>query len=175
MCRMASDQEWYTLHDVVVPRTRRMKETQKIIHHVIGRTRLLKMLLLRIGSRCCLQHGAMKRALAPVVSSSSGKAARPATTAAPSSSGSAAQPVTTAAPGSCGRSARRGTSTTSSTQPGITTLNGVQLWLAEDQMASCTSAEAQRIREAVAVLSHPKPRQEDVRPLQTEWQAAQKK
>ena len=33
----------------------------------------------------------------------------------------------------------------------------------------------QRIREAVAVLWHPKPRQEDVRSLQNEWQMAQKK
>ena len=33
----------------------------------------------------------------------------------------------------------------------------------------------QRIREAVAVLSFPKPRQEDVQPLQSKWHVAQKK
>jgi len=47
----------------------------------------------------------------------------------------------------------------------ITTLRGVQLWLAEDHIATCTSEETQRIREAVAVLSRPKPRKEDLRPL----------
>ena len=31
----------------------------------------------------------------------------------------------------------------------------------------------QRIREAVAVLWHPKPRQEDVRSLQNKWQMAE--
>ena len=45
-------------------------------------------MLLKIGSRFCLQRGAMKRFFAPAVSSSSGSAARPATTTAPSSSGS---------------------------------------------------------------------------------------
>ena len=131
-------------------------------------------LLLKICSRFCLQRGAMKCLFASAFSSSSGSAARPAATAAPSSSGSAAQPVTTAAPGSCGSSAWRGTSTTSSKQLGITTMHGVQLWLAEDYIASCTSAEAQRIREAVAVLSRPNPRKEEARPLQTKWQVAQK-
>ena len=49
---------------------------------------------------------------------------------------------------------------------GITTMDGVQLWLAEDHIASCTSTEIQRIREAAAVLSSPKPRSEDVQSLQ---------
>ena len=51
----------------------------------------------------------MKRFCAPAVSSSSGSAARPGTTAAPSSSGSAAQPAITAAPGSSGSAARPAT------------------------------------------------------------------
>ena len=33
----------------------------------------------------------------------------------------------------------------------------------------------ERIREAAAVLSRPKPRKEDVQPLQSKWQVAQKK
>ena len=132
-------------------------------------------LLLKISSRFCLQRGAMRRFFAPAVLSRPGSAAPPATTAAPSSSGNAAQPATTAARGSCGSSARRVTSTTSSKQLRITTMHGVQLWLAEDHIASCTSAETQRIREAAAVLSRPKPRQKDVRPLQKIWQVARKK
>ena len=48
-------------------------------------------------------------------------------------------------------------------------------WLAEEPIASCSSADTQRIREAVAVLSHPKPRKEDVQPLQSKWQVAQQK
>ena len=56
----------------------------------------------------------------------------------------------------------------------IDTIHGVLCWLAEDHVASCNSADAQRIREAVAVLSRPNPRQEDVRPLQSKWQVAQK-
>ena len=97
----------------------------------------------------------MKRFVAPAASSSSGSAARPATIAAPSSSGSAER----AAP---------------SKQQSITIIHGIQRWLAEDHVASCTSADAQRIREAVAVLSRPKPRQKDVRPLQGKWLVAQK-
>ena len=50
-----------------------------------------------------------------------------------------------------------------------------QRWLAQTSIASYSSADMQRIREAVAVLSHPKPRQEDVQPLQSKWQVAQKK
>ena len=42
-----------------------------------------------------------------------------------------------------------------------------------EPIASCSSADMQRIREAVAVLSRPQPRQEYVRPLQSKWQVAQ--
>ena len=108
----------------------------------------------------------MKRFVAPAASSSSGSAARRATIAAPSSSGSAARPAATAAPSSSASAERPGTSTTPSKQLSITTLRGVQLWLAEDHIASCASAETQRIREAVAALSRPKPKQEDLQPLQ---------
>ena len=101
----------------------------------------------------------MRRFVAPAALSSSGSAARPAATAAPSSSASAERP---------------GTSTTPSNQVSITTRRGVQLWLAEDHVASCTSAETQRIRDAVAVLSRPKPRKGDLQPLQPKWQVAQK-
>ena len=57
----------------------------------------------------------------------------------------------------------------------IASIRDVQRWLAQKPIGSCSSADMQRIREAVAVLSHPKPRQEDVRPLQNKWQVAQKK
>jgi len=57
----------------------------------------------------------------------------------------------------------------------ILSIRDVQRWLAEEPIASCSSADMQRIREAVAVLSAPKPRQEDVRPLQSKWQVAQQK
>ena len=57
----------------------------------------------------------------------------------------------------------------------ISSIRDVQRWLAEEHVASWRSVGAQRIREAVAVLAHPKPRQEDVRPLQDKWQVAQKK
>ena len=59
----------------------------------------------------------------------------------------------------------------------IGSIRDVQRWLAEYPFvmsASGRSAEVRRIREAVAVLStHPKPRQEDVRPLQSKWNMAQ--
>ena len=57
----------------------------------------------------------------------------------------------------------------------IGSIRDVQRWLAEEPIASCSSADVQRIREAAAVLSHPKPRQEDVQPLQSKWQVAQQK
>ena len=40
--------------------------------------------------------------------------------------------------------------------------------------ARSTNLVALGIREAVAVLSHPKPRKQDVQPLQSKWQVAQK-
>ena len=57
----------------------------------------------------------------------------------------------------------------------ILSIRHVQRWLADEHVASCSSADMERIREAAAVLSRPKPRQEDVRALQTKWQVAQKK
>ena len=91
--------------------------------------------------------------MSSAASSSSGSAERPATTAAPSSSGSAARPAIPP-------------------HLKILSIRDVQRWLAEEPIASCTSADMQRIREAVAVLSRPKPRQEDVEPLQPKWQVA---
>ena len=55
----------------------------------------------------------------------------------------------------------------------ISSIHDVQRWMAEEPIASCSSADAQRIKEAVAVLSRAKPRQEDVQPLQNKWQVAQ--
>ena len=54
-------------------------------------------------------------------------------------------------------------------------MRDVQRWLAEQPIASCHSADMERLREAAAVLSRPKPRKEDVRELQNDWQVAQKK
>ena len=107
-----------------------------------------------------LAHSAMKRFLASAASSSSGRAERPATSTAPSSLdrgelSSAERPAT-------------------SGHLRITSIRDVQRWLAEERVASCTSADAQRIREAVPVLSRPTPRQEDVQPLQSKWQVAQR-
>ena len=117
----------------------------------------------------------MKRFVASRASSSPACALELASIAVPSSSGSAARPAATDAISSSASAGRPGTNTALSKKLSITTLRGVQLWLAEDHMASCTSAETQRISEAVAVLSRPKPSQEDVRPLQPKWQVARQK
>jgi len=71
---------------------------------------------------------AMQRFCAPVASSSSGHVAQLATTAATSISDSAERPA-------------------AATQLSITTIYGVQRWLAENHVAICNSAEAQRITE----------------------------
>ena len=96
----------------------------------------------------------MHRFMSSAASSSSGRAEPPATVS--SSSSSAERPATPS-------------------HWKIVSIRDVQRWLAYDHIASCSSADVQRIREAVAVLSHPKPRQEDVQPLQGKWQVAQKK
>ena len=106
-------------------------------------------------SRCLLlllvffwcHEGAMKRFLSSSAPSSSGRAEPP------SSSSSAEQPAT---------------SLRSAEQPAmpshlkLSSIQDVQRWLAEEPMASCSSVDIQRIREVVAVLSRPSPRQEDV-------------
>ena len=110
----------------------------------------------RVFHHSTFAHGAMQRFFSSAASSSSARAERPGTSTAPNSPDkgerlSAERPVT---------------STTHSAQLSITTIRDVQRWLAEDHVASCTGADAQCIREAVAVLSPPEPRQRDVRPLQ---------
>ena len=57
----------------------------------------------------------------------------------------------------------------------ILSIGDVSRWLAEERIASCSSADMQRIREAVVVLLPAKPRKEDVRPLLSKWQVTQKK
>ena len=97
--------------------------------------------------------------------------------AASSSSGRAEQPA--AASSSCNNAKQAVTSLRSAGQPAtplrfkIVSIRDVQHWLADESIASCSSADVHRIREAAAVLSHPKPRQADVRPLQSKWQVAQ--
>ena len=51
----------------------------------------------------------------------------------------------------------------------MSSIRDVQAWLNERNVASCSSAEAQNIREAVALLSQHKPKQKDVQPLQSKW------
>ena len=106
----------------------------------------------------------MQRFLSSAASSSSGRAEPLAT---PSSSASSA--------------VQRATSLRSAEQPAtpsdskILSIRDVQRWLAQEPIASCISADAQRIREAVAVLLHPTPRKEDVRPLQPQWHIARQR
>ena len=57
----------------------------------------------------------------------------------------------------------------------LSSIREVRRWLAEEPIASCSSTGIQRLREAVAVLSQPKPRKQDVRPLQSKWQVAFRK
>ena len=76
---------------------------------------------------------------------------------------------------SAGRVEESSISRCSAEQPAISRLlkmssiRDVQAWLNGEHVTSCSSAEAQHIREAVALLSQHKPKQKDVRPLQTKW------
>jgi hypothetical protein len=106
----------------------------------------------------------MHRFMSSAASSSSGRAEWPATVS--GSFSSAEQPAI---------SLRSAEQPATPSHLKISSIRDVQRWLAEEPIASCSSADAQRIREAVAVLSHPKPRKEDVQPLQSKWQVAQKK
>ena len=89
----------------------------------------------------------MHRFISSAASSSCARADRPAATS--SSCNSAEQPAI---------------SLDSAEQPAtpshlhILSIRDAQRWLAEPSVASCSSADMQRIREAVAVLSNPKPR-----------------
>ena len=102
----------------------------------------------------------MHRFLSSAASSSSGRAEPP------SSPGSAEQFAT---------SLRSAEQPATPSQLKIASIRDVQRWLAQKSIVSCSSADMQRIREAVAVLSHSKPRKEDVRPLQSKWLVAFKK
>ena len=107
----------------------------------------------------------MKRFMSSAASSSSGSAERSANVSARSSS--AEQSATSL------RSAEQ-PATPSHFQ--ILSIGDVQRWLADETFASCSSADMEsmeRIREAAAALSRPKPRKEDVQPLQSRWQVAQ--
>ena len=111
----------------------------------------------------------MKRFMSSAASSSSGSAARPATVSARSSS--AEQSAT---------SLRSAEQPATPSQLKIFSIRDVQRWLAEESIASCSSADLQRIREAVAALTSGKkeqPRKEDVQPLlgPKNWDVAQKK
>ena len=105
----------------------------------------------------------MKRFMSSAASSSSARA-EPATMS--SSFSSAEQPTT-----SLGSAEQPGTRC----QLKLSSIRDVQRWLAKESIASCSSADMQRIREAAAVLVHGKPRKEDVRPLQSKWRVVRQK
>ena len=96
----------------------------------------------------------MHRFMSSLASSSSGRAEQPASASSSSLLRSAEQPATPS-------------------HLKILSIRDVQHWLADESIARCSSADVQRIREAAAVLSRPKPRKEDVRPLQRKWQVRQ--
>ena len=89
--------------------------------------------------------------------------------------------MSSAASSSSARAEPATTSLGSAEQPGtrcqlkVSAIHDVQRWLAMEPIASCSSADMQRIREAVAVLVPAKPRQQDVRPLQSKWLVAQQR
>ena len=97
--------------------------------------------------------------MSSAASSSSGSAERPANVSARSSGAeesaipfsSAEQPAT-------------------SSDLKITCIRDVQRWLASEAIARYSTADLESIREAAAVLSTPKPKQEDVRPFMERWQ-----
>ena len=108
-----------------------------------------------------LVDGAMKRFLSSSAASSSGRAEPP------SSSSSAEQPAISLH--SAEQPAEQlASSLRSAEQPAmpshlkLSSIQDVQRWLAEEPMASCSSVDIQRIREVVAVLSRPNPRQGSV-------------
>ena len=57
----------------------------------------------------------------------------------------------------------------------ILSIHDVQRWLAEEPIASCSSTDAHRIREAGAVLSHRKPTREALQPLLHKWKVTKRK
>ena len=93
--------------------------------------------------------------MSSLASSSSGRAEQPASASSSSLLRSAEQPATPS-------------------HLKILSIRDVQNWLADESIASCSSADVQRIREAAAVLSRPKPRREDVQPLQGKWKVRQR-
>ena len=105
----------------------------------------------------------MHRFISSAASSSSGRAERPAAAFGAFLGFGAEQPTT---------SLRSAEQLAISSHVKIVSTRDVQRWLAEEPIARCSSADMQRIREAVAVLSRPMPRQEEVRPLQRKWQVA---
>ena len=127
---------------------------------------------MRVLSHCAAQASkatnfhrkAMDRFMCSAASSSTGRAEWPSTVS--GSSSSAEQPAI---------SLRSAEQPATPSRLKILSIRDVQRWLAEEPMASCSSADAQRIREVVAVLSRPNPRKEDVQPLQSKWQVARNK
>ena len=103
---------------------------------------------------CNFPHGAMHRFMSSAASSSSGRVDQPPIVS--SSSSNVEQPATP--------------SHLKILYPRV-----VQRWLADEPITNCNSADAQRIRQAVAVLSRPNPRKENAQPLQIKWQVLSNK
>jgi len=57
----------------------------------------------------------------------------------------------------------------------IACMSDVQRWLTEEHVVKCSNVDAQRIRQAMAVLSQQRVKQQDMRPLLHEWQVRQKR
>ena len=104
-----------------------------------------------------MQHTQPWKRIRPTVRDASGGAEQPASRISEPAS-SVAQPAS---------------ASSTPSQLKIVSVRDVQLWLADESIANCSSADVQRIREAAAVLSRPNPRAEDVRSLQSKWQVAQ--
>ena len=105
-------------------------------------------------SGSAVQPGVASTSGSTAASSSSGNAERVANVSA--SSSSAALPATLS-------------------QSKILSMQDVQRWLAEPYVVRCHSADLERLKEAAAVLSRSKPRKEDVRELQNDWQVSSRK
>ena len=90
-----------------------------------------------------------------------------------SSSGSAARPASGPTHSNCSGAKRPVLNTVVLNHVSITTLRGVQLWLAQEHIATCTrNTSLLRIQEAVAVLSRPKLTKDNLKPLQLEWRVS---
>ena len=89
------------------------------------------------------------------------------------SSGSAAQPARTASATASNDAARQGSGSAEQPAVKLECLQEVRRWLATEEVVS-SNLDTGPVREAVAVLTRtPRPRQQEVQPLQNKWGVAQ--